>query len=117
MMAQKKMLKGLPSIIYPNQLCDECLVSKQFRKSFLKKSTSRASQPLQEIHVDVCGLIKPCLFGKHLYFVLFIDDYSRKTWVYFLKEKSNVFSCFKKFKTLIEKKSSYSIKLFRMDKG
>ena len=79
-------------------------MGKQFRKSFLKKSTSGASQPLQEIHVDVCGLIKPFLFGKHLCFLLFIDDYSRKTWVYFLKEKFNVFSCFKKFKALVEKK-------------
>jgi hypothetical protein len=104
MMAQKKMLKGLPSIIHPNQMCEGCLVIKQFRKSFLKKSTSRASQPLQEIHVDVCGLIKPCLLGKNLYFLIYINDYSRKTWVYFLKEKSNVFSCFKKFKALIEKK-------------
>ena len=39
-----------------------------------------------------------------MYFLLFIDDYSRKTWVYFLKEKSNVFSYSKKFKALDEKK-------------
>ena len=58
--------------------------------------------------------MKPCLFGKKiLYFLLFIDDYSRKTWVYFLKEKFNVFSCFKKFKTLVEKESDYSIKSLR----
>jgi len=60
MMAQKEMLKGLPSIIHSNQLCEECLVGKQFCKSFSKKSTSRAYQPLQEIHVNVCGPIKPC---------------------------------------------------------
>jgi hypothetical protein len=61
-------------------------MDKQFCKSFLKKSTSWASQPLQEIHVDICGLIKPCSFGKNIYFLLFIDDYSRKTWIYFLKK-------------------------------
>jgi len=43
MMSQKKMLKGLPSIIHLNQLCKGCLVSKQLRKSFPKKSISRAS--------------------------------------------------------------------------
>ena len=79
MMSQNEMLKGLPSIIHPNQLCEECLVGKQFHKSFSKESTPRASQPLQEIHVDVCGPIKPCLFGKNLYFLFFIDAYSRKT--------------------------------------
>jgi hypothetical protein len=54
------------------------LVGKQFHNSFLKESISRANQPLQEIHADVYGPIKH-LFGKNLYFLLFIDDYSRKT--------------------------------------
>jgi hypothetical protein len=62
MMAQKEMLKGLLSIIHPNQLYEGCLMAKQFRKSFSKESTSRANQPLQEIHVNVCVLIKSCLF-------------------------------------------------------
>ena len=50
-----------------------------------------------------------------LYF--FIDDYSRRTWVYILNEKSNVFNCFKKFKALVEKESDYSIKSLRTDGG
>jgi hypothetical protein len=111
------MLKGLSSIIYPNQLCEECLVGKKFRKSFLNESTSRASQPLQKIHVDVCGSIKPCFWVKNLYFLFFINDYSRKTWVYLLREKFNVFSYFKKFKALVEKQSHYFIKSLRTDKG
>ena len=85
MMAQKDMLKGLSFIIHSNQLCEGCLVGKQFHKRFPKESISRASQPLQKIHTDVYGPIKPCSFSKNLYFLLFIDDYSRKTWVYFLK--------------------------------
>ena len=62
MMALKEMLKGLPSIIHPNQLCERCLVGKQFYKIFLNESTLRENQPLQEIHADVCSPIKPCLF-------------------------------------------------------
>jgi hypothetical protein len=46
MMAQKEMLKGLLSIIHPNQLCEGCLMGKQFHKTFSKESTSRANQPL-----------------------------------------------------------------------
>ena len=79
MMSQKKMLKGLPSIIYLNQPCERCLLGKQFCKSFLNESILRASQNLQEIHVNVCGSIKPCLLDKNLYFLFFIYDYSRKT--------------------------------------
>ena len=76
-------------------------MGKQFRKSFTNESTPRANQPLQEIHVNVCGPIKPCLFGKNSYFLLFIDDYSGNIWVYFLRKKSNLLNCFKKFKALV----------------
>ena len=47
----------------------------------------------------------------------FIDDYSRKVWVYFLKNKSNVFVTFKQSKTLIEKQTGKKIKCFRTDNG
>jgi hypothetical protein len=66
--------------------------------------------------MDVYGLIQPCSFGKQICFLLFIDDYSRKIWLYFLKEKSNVFNCFKKFKVLVEKKINYFIKSLRTDR-
>ena len=46
MITQKKMLKGLPSIIHPNYLCEGCFMGKQFRNNFPKDSTSRGSQPL-----------------------------------------------------------------------
>jgi hypothetical protein len=98
------MVNGLPSINQPDQLCEGCLVSKQFRKSFSKESTTRTNELLQLVHVDVCGPIKPSSFGKNRYFLLFIDDFSRKTWIYFLKEKSQAFKVYKKFKVFVEKK-------------
>ncbi|KAL0374367.1 UNVERIFIED_CONTAM: Retrovirus-related Pol polyprotein from transposon TNT 1-94 [Sesamum radiatum] len=54
---------------------------------------------------------------KNSYFVLFIDDYSRKTWVYLLKDKSEVFGKFKKFKAMVENQSGYRIKALRSDRG
>ncbi|GKV20502.1 hypothetical protein SLEP1_g30621 [Rubroshorea leprosula] len=79
-MASKRMVKGLPSVNQPDQLCEGCLLGKQSRKSFPKQSQSRATRPLQLVHTNVCGPITPCSFGKNKYFLLFIDDYSRKTW-------------------------------------
>ena len=46
-----------------------------------------------------------------------IDDFSRKTWVYFLKQKLKAFVVFKNFKALVEKESGYKIKALRSDKG
>jgi transposase InsO family protein len=55
--------------------------------------------------------------NNNRYFILFIDDFSRMTWVYFIKEKSEVFGIFKKFKTLVEKQSGKHIKKLRSDRG
>ena len=85
--------------------------------SFPKESNSRAKKPLELIHADVCGPIKPSSLGKNNYFLLFIDDFSRKTWVYFLKQKLKVFSAFKKFKAAVEKENDQDIKAMRTDRG
>ncbi|KAJ7976200.1 Retrovirus-related Pol polyprotein from transposon TNT 1-94 [Quillaja saponaria] len=115
-LGEKKMVYELPFINHPNQLCEACLLGKHARKSFPKEAT-RATKPLQLIHTDVCGPIKPCSFGKNHYFFLFIDDYTRKTWVYFLKKKSKAFEVFKNFKALVEKESGHVIKSLRSDRG
>jgi transposase InsO family protein len=52
-----------------------------------------------------------------MYFVSFIDDFSRKTWIYFLKTKDEVFSKSQEFKALAENQRGKKIKLLRMDNG
>jgi hypothetical protein len=51
------------------------------------------------------------------YFLLFVDDYSRKMWVYFLKLKSEVFNEFQKFRVLVEKESGCHIISLKSDNG
>nr|GEW20758.1 copia-type polyprotein [Tanacetum cinerariifolium] len=81
LLSSKGMVKGLDRIDHPNQVCEGCLLRKHAKSYFLKEATSRAKEPLQLIHKDLCGLITPPSYGNSLYFMLFIDDYSRKTWV------------------------------------
>ncbi|KAE8721075.1 hypothetical protein F3Y22_tig00016885pilonHSYRG00007 [Hibiscus syriacus] len=116
MLSKKEMVKGLPRINHPDQLCEGCLVGKQFRKSFPKESETKAKKQLELIHTDVCEPIKPSSLGNSNYFLLFIDDFSRKTWVYFLKQKSEVFKVFKKFKAVVERESGRNIKAMRSDR-
>ncbi|PKU59488.1 Retrovirus-related Pol polyprotein from transposon TNT 1-94 [Dendrobium catenatum] len=116
-MSRKGLVHGLPDINHPNQICEGCVFGKQPRKSFPNEASFRAKKPLQLIHTDVCGPIAPASFGKHRYFLTFIDDYSRKIWVYFLKEKSEAFTMFKKFKASTEKESGFLIKSIRSDRG
>jgi hypothetical protein len=53
----------------------------------------------------------------YVYYVSFIDDYSRKIWVYFLKSKDEVLGKFKEFKALVENLSERKIKILRSDNG
>jgi transposase InsO family protein len=55
--------------------------------------------------------------GKSVYYVSFIDDFSRNTWIYFLRKKSKVFDMFKEFKTLVENQIEKIIKVLRTDNG
>ncbi|GJV35247.1 retrovirus-related pol polyprotein from transposon TNT 1-94 [Tanacetum coccineum] len=59
LLSSKGMVKGLDQIDLPNQVCEGCLFGKHARSSFLKKATSRAKEPLQLIHTDLCGPITP----------------------------------------------------------
>jgi hypothetical protein len=55
--------------------------------------------------------------GNFVYYVLFIDDYSRKTWIYFLIAKDEVFNKFQEFKALVENLYERKIKVLRYDNG
>jgi hypothetical protein len=55
--------------------------------------------------------------GKFVYYVSFIDDFSRNTWIYFLRKKYGVFDKFKEFKALVENQTENKIKVLRIDNG
>ena len=72
---------------------------------------------LEAVYTDVCGPFEIESLGGNRYFVTFIDDYSRKLWIYLLKRKSEVFDVFKNFKVLAERQSDEKLKLLRSDGG
>ena len=106
---QKNMVTGLPQISTPSQIYEECVVSKQHRSKFPKGKSWRVKEVLQLVYSDICGPINPTSNGGKRYFITFIDDLSRKTWVYFLQEKSKAFSTFQNFKALVENETGKKI--------
>ncbi|KAL0375438.1 UNVERIFIED_CONTAM: Retrovirus-related Pol polyprotein from transposon TNT 1-94 [Sesamum radiatum] len=90
---------------------------KQHKRPFPSGTSWRAKAVLELIHTDVCGPMRTPSHEQNRYFILFIDDYSRMTWVYFMREKSEVFKIFKKLKNLVEKQSGQRIKVLRSDRG
>jgi transposase InsO family protein len=65
----------------------------------------------------MCGPMSQVSFGGARYLVIFIDDYSRMTFGYLMKAKSEVFSKFQIFKAKVEKQTGKSIKILRSDNG
>ncbi|XP_049346101.1 uncharacterized protein LOC125810676 [Solanum verrucosum] len=112
---QKKMVIGIPEIITHSQVCEECVVGKQHRSQFPKGKSWRANSVLELVHSDICGPINPISNGGKKYFITFIDDYSRKTWVYILQEKSEAFNVFKSFKAHVENETRKIIKNLQTD--
>nr|GFB25444.1 retrovirus-related Pol polyprotein from transposon TNT 1-94 [Tanacetum cinerariifolium] len=93
--------------------------SKQMKTSmsFPVGKSKRAEAILEIIHADVCGPMRTESLSGSKYFLLFIDDFSRMSWVYFLKHKSEAFECFKKFKTLVEKQTEKVVKVLHTDRA
>lgn len=96
--------------------CIVCAKGKQARKPFNEIGT-HATKILELIHSDVCGPMSTRSFGNHRYFVTFIDNYSRKFFIYVLKSKGEVFSKFVQFKTSVENETERKIKILRSDNG
>jgi hypothetical protein len=97
------MVKGLPRFEEYSQVCSDCLAGKEHMDSIPRTSNWRTSRRLELIHFDICGLITPASNGNKRYLLTFIDDFSRKTWVYFLLYKSSALDHFKRFRSVIEK--------------
>ena len=86
-------------------------------KCLRKGKAWHAKEPLQLIHSDICGPLEVPSLSRPIYFLTFIDDFSRKSWVYFLKNKSEVFSIFQIFKSFVENEFGKKIKNLRLDNG
>lgn len=75
--------------------------------------TSQCKTHLEWIHIDVMGLTRTLSCSGSPYMLLFIDDFSRFTWIYIIKHKSEVVSQFQEFKVIVEGKLSRKIRILR----
>lgn len=96
--------------------CVACCKGKQTRLQF-QPSSSNTQGILELIHSDVCGPMENISIGGSRYYVLFVDDYSKMAFVYFMKSKCEVFKFFKEFQSMVEKQTERKIKILRTDNG
>jgi 5'-3' exoribonuclease 2 len=85
---------------------------KHKRVKFLRVRKENKSEKLDLVHIDVWGPDYVSSFGGSHYYVTFIDDETRKTWVYCIQQKYDVFDTFKKWKSLLENETRKRLKCF-----
>ncbi|GJW21496.1 putative RNA-directed DNA polymerase [Tanacetum coccineum] len=113
----KHMVRDLPNFAINKLVCEDCMVGKQTKEVIPKTSNWRVGEILELVHSDICGPITPSSHTGNMYFLSFIDDYSRKGWVYLLAEKSQALESFKQFKKKVETETGKTVKPLRTDRG
>ena len=107
-LSDQKLLPRLIKVTLP--ICEHCVTSKQHRLKF-GTSTTKSKCILDLIHSDVWQAPVISLGGAR-YFVSFIDDFSRRCWVYPIRRKADVIAVFKTFKALVELESGRCDQVF-----
>ena len=118
--------KLLPPVSYSNsenadttiKRCVTCVQAKQ-QRSYNCKPVEKTTQPFHLLHLDLCGPLSLSHSG-YRYFILYIDDFSRSPWGYFLRSKKaeEVVSVFQQFQAMVDTQyPAYTIERFRCDNG
>jgi hypothetical protein len=113
----KHLLPNLFSGLLVSELkCDICILAKSHRVPYLS-SSNKNDTPFSLIHSDVWGPSPISTVSGIRWFVTFIDDCTRMTWLYVMRHKNDVFSIFRAFHTLIQTQFSAKIRVLRSDNG
>ena len=111
------MVEVLSLIMSFEVVCNGCLVGKHPERRYEVGKERRVSSTLDLVHSVFSRSMPTTSMNGYRYFLTFIDDYSRYCWIYFLKQKFEVFETFKVFKALAEKTLVNNIKALRLNNG
>src|SRR5579871_3457635 len=92
---------NIPKASILEEVYEHCLYSEQY-KLLSTNTTLRVSNILELIHTDIYRPINHLSLGGAKYFIIYIDDKTRMTFIYFLKIKDEAFDKFKNFQALVE---------------
>ncbi|UYV71248.1 hypothetical protein LAZ67_8002382, partial [Cordylochernes scorpioides] len=115
-MIQGHIVRGLDLKFERLPECEACIMGKLVQKPY-NITENYTVKPLQLIHMDLCGPMPCQSLGGSKYFLVIVDDYSRRIFVYFLRSKDETFERFEEFKARAENELSLRIKDVRTDNG
>nr|GEX41035.1 retrovirus-related Pol polyprotein from transposon TNT 1-94 [Tanacetum cinerariifolium] len=97
------LVRGLPKLKFEkHHLCSACAMGKSKKKSHKPKSKDTNQEKLYLMHMDLCGLMRVESVNGKKYILVIVDDYSRFTWVKFLRSKDEALDFIIKFLKMIQ---------------
>ena len=103
-------------VFRPQYVCDACSLAKSHKLPF-SQSTYKSTHPLALIHSNVWELAPITSHFGYSYYVIFVDDYSKYTWLFPMKKKSDVFSIFCDFHFKAEFQFSTKLQALQLEWG
>ncbi|GJT57934.1 retrovirus-related pol polyprotein from transposon TNT 1-94 [Tanacetum coccineum] len=112
------LVDGLPKFKYhKNHLCSACEQGKSKKASLPPKLVPSTESKLELLHMDLCGPMRVASINGKKYILVIVDDYSRYTWVYFLRTKDEAPDMIIDFVNQVQRNLKASILTIRTDNG
>ncbi|GJV81363.1 putative ribonuclease H-like domain-containing protein [Tanacetum coccineum] len=112
------LVDGLSKFKYhKNHLCSACEQGKRKKASLPPKLVPSTESKLELLHMDLCGPMRVASINGKKYILVIVDDYSRYTWVYFLRTKDEAPDMIVDFVNQVQKNLKASILTIQTDNG
>ncbi|KAJ9542658.1 hypothetical protein OSB04_029164 [Centaurea solstitialis] len=117
-LANGRLVKGLPKLTFDrDSLCPACQMGKMKRSSHKSKTESSCQSPLEMLHMDLCGPMRIQSISGKKYILVMVDEYSRYTWLEFIRMKSEAPELIIKFIKRIQVLLQLPVRKIRSDNG
>ncbi|GJU28189.1 retrovirus-related pol polyprotein from transposon TNT 1-94 [Tanacetum coccineum] len=117
-LAKQNLVIGLPLLVYSkDKPCSSCEKGKHHRAHFKTKQTSSIKKCLHLLYMDLFGPVTPRSINHEKYTLVIVYEYSRYTWVYFLKKKIQALETIMSFIKIVENQNDIKVKQLRTDNG
>ncbi|GJT46778.1 retrovirus-related pol polyprotein from transposon TNT 1-94 [Tanacetum coccineum] len=117
-LARHGLVRGLPKLKFEkDHLCSACAMGKSKKKPHKPKSEDTNQEKLYLLHMDLCGPMRVASVNGKKYILVIVDDYSRFTWVKFLRSKDEAPDFIIKFLKMIQVRLKVTVRRIRTDNG
>ncbi|GJS67122.1 retrovirus-related pol polyprotein from transposon TNT 1-94 [Tanacetum coccineum] len=117
-LARHGLVRGLPKLKFEkDHLCSACAMGKSKKKPHKPKSEDTNQEKLYLLHMDLCGPMRVTSINGKKYILVIVDDYSRFTWVKFLRSKDEAPDFIIKFLKMIQVRLKVTVRRIRTDNG